>query len=73
LASGGECCHPHRDEQSGQFYAELRRQYQYIFIVKNAKIRAMIKAAMLDAGMIILSRWASGWPCVARPPRPNGF
>ena len=41
---------------AGLLYVSFDAQYTYIFAVKNARIPAMIEAAMLDAGMIILSR-----------------
>jgi hypothetical protein len=44
----------------GLLYVSFDAQYQYIFAVKNAKVPAMIEAAMLDAGMIILSALGIG-------------
>ena len=45
---------------AGLLYVSFDAQYTYIFAVKNAKIPAMIEAAMLDAGMIILSALGIG-------------
>ena len=45
---------------AGLLYVSFDAQYQYIFAVKNARIPAMIEAAMLDAGMIILSALGIG-------------
>ena len=45
---------------AGLLYVSFDAQYRYIFAVKNAKAPAMIEAAMLDAGMIILSALGIG-------------
>jgi hypothetical protein len=45
---------------AGLLYVSFDAQYTYIFAVKNAKVPAMIEAAMLDAGMIILSALGIG-------------
>ena len=45
---------------AGLLYVSFDAQYQYIFAVKHAKVPAMIEAAMLDAGMIILSALGIG-------------
>jgi hypothetical protein len=45
---------------AGLLYVSFDAQYTYIFAVKNARISAMIEAAMLDAGMIILSALGIG-------------
>jgi hypothetical protein len=45
---------------AGLLYVSYAAQYQYIFAVKNAQAPAMIEAAMLDAGMIILSALGIG-------------
>jgi hypothetical protein len=45
---------------AGLLYVSFDAQYQYIFAVKNARIPSMIEAAMLDAGMIILSALGIG-------------
>jgi hypothetical protein len=45
---------------AGLLYVSYAAQYQYIFAVKNARAPAMIEAAMLDAGMIILSALGIG-------------
>jgi hypothetical protein len=45
---------------AGLLYVSFDAQYRYIFAVKNARIPSMIEAAMLDAGMIILSALGIG-------------
>jgi hypothetical protein len=45
---------------AGLLYVSFDAQYRYIFAVKDAKVPAMIEAAMLDAGMIILSALGIG-------------
>ena len=45
---------------AGLLYVSFDAQYTYIFAVKNTRIPAMIEAAMLDAGMIILSALGIG-------------
>jgi hypothetical protein len=45
---------------AGLLYVSFDAQYQYIFAVKDAKIPSMIEAAMLDAGMVILSALGIG-------------
>jgi hypothetical protein len=45
---------------AGLLYVSFDAQYTYIFAVKDAKVPAMIEAAMLDAGMIILSALGIG-------------
>ena len=45
---------------AGLLYVSFDAQYRYIFAVKNARVPAMIEAAMLDAGMIILSALGIG-------------
>jgi hypothetical protein len=45
---------------AGLLYVSFDAQYRYIFAVKNAKVPAIIEAAMLDAGMIILSALGIG-------------
>ena len=45
---------------AGLLYVSFDAQYRYIFAVKDARIPAMIEAAMLDAGMIILSALGIG-------------
>ena len=45
---------------AGLLYVSFDAQYRYIFAVKNAEVPAMIEAAMLDAGMIILSALGIG-------------
>jgi hypothetical protein len=45
---------------AGLLYVSFDAQYRYIFAVKNARVPAVIEAAMLDAGMIILSALGIG-------------
>ena len=45
---------------AGLFYVSFDAQYQAIFAVKNASVPSMIEAAMLDAGMVILSALGIG-------------
>jgi CBS domain-containing protein len=45
---------------AGLLYVSFDAQYRYIFAVKDAKAPAMIEAAMLDAGMVILSALGIG-------------
>jgi hypothetical protein len=45
---------------AGLLYVSFDAQYTYIVAVKNAKVPAIIEAAMLDAGMIILSALGIG-------------
>jgi hypothetical protein len=45
---------------AGLFYVSFDAQYQAIFAVKSASVPSVIEAAMLDAGMVILSALAIG-------------
>jgi hypothetical protein len=45
---------------AGLFYVSFDAQYKAIFTVKNASVPSMIEAAMLDAGMVILSALGIG-------------
>ena len=45
---------------AGLLYVSFDAQYRYIFAVKDAKVPSMIEAAMLDAGMVILSALGIG-------------
>src|SRR5260370_7986925 len=45
---------------AGLLYVSFAGQYRYIFAVKDAKVPSMIEAAMLDAGLIILSALGIG-------------
>ena len=45
---------------AGLLYVSFAAQYRYIFAVKDAKVPSMIEAAMLDAGLIILSALGIG-------------
>ena len=58
---------------AGLLYVSFDAQYTYIFAVKNAKIPAMIEAAMLDAGMIILSALGIGLAMRGKPSKAERF
>ena len=58
---------------AGLLYVSFDAQYRYIFAVKNAKIPAMIEAAMLDAGMIILSALGIGLAMRGKPSKAERF
>jgi hypothetical protein len=45
---------------AGLLYVSFDAQYRYIFSVKNAQVPSVIEAAMLDAGMVILSALGIG-------------
>src|SRR5262249_11444263 len=45
---------------AGLLYVSFDAQYRYIFSVKNARVPSVIEAAMLDAGMVILSALGIG-------------
>ncbi len=45
---------------AGLLYVSFDAQYRYIFSVKNARVPSIIEAAMLDAGMVILSALGIG-------------
>jgi hypothetical protein len=58
---------------AGLLYVSFDAQYTYIFTVKNAKVPAMIEAAMLDAGMIILSALGIGLAMRGKASRAERF
>jgi hypothetical protein len=58
---------------AGLLYVSFDAQYRYIFAVKNAKVPAMIEAAMLDAGMIILSALGIGLAMSGKPSKAERF
>jgi hypothetical protein len=58
---------------AGLLYVSFDAQYQYIFAVKNAKIPAIIEAAMLDAGMIILSALGIGLAMAGKASKAERF
>ena len=45
---------------AGLLYVSFDAQYRYIFSVKDARVPSIIEAAMLDAGMVILSALGIG-------------
>jgi hypothetical protein len=57
---------------AGLFYVSFDAQYTAIFAVKNASVPSMIEAAMLDAGMVILSALGIGLARGARHPGRSG-
>jgi len=52
---------------AGLFYVSFDAQYKAIFAVKNASVPSMIEAAMLDAGMVILSALGIGLALAGKP------
>ncbi len=52
---------------AGLLYVSFDAQYTYIFAVKHASVPAMIEAAMLDAGMVILSALGIGLALAGKP------
>ena len=58
---------------AGLLYVSFDAQYRYIFAVKSARIPSMIEAAMLDAGMIILSALGIGLAMRGKPSKAERF
>jgi len=58
---------------AGLLYVSFDAQYRYIFAVKNTAIPAMIEAAMLDAGMIILSALGFGLAMAGKASKAERF
>jgi hypothetical protein len=58
---------------AGLMYVSFAAQYQYIFAVKRVNIASAIEAAMLDAGMIILSALGIGLALAGKPSRTERF
>jgi hypothetical protein len=58
---------------AGLLYVSFDAQYRYIFAVKNAKVPAIIEAAMLDAGMIILSALGIGLAMAGKASKAERF
>jgi len=57
----------------GLMYVSFQAQYQYIFAVKHVSIASAIEAAMLDAGMVILSALGIGLALAGKPSRAERF
>ena len=58
---------------AGLLYVSFDAQYRYIFAVKSTRIPSMIEAAMLDAGMIILSALGIGLAMRGKPSKAERF
>jgi hypothetical protein len=58
---------------AGLFYVSFDAQYKAIFAVKNASVPSMIEAAMLDAGMVILSALGIGLALAGKPSKTERF
>ena len=58
---------------AGLMYVSLQAQYLYIFSVKHASIASWIEAAMLDAGMVILSALGIGLALAGKPSKAERF
>ena len=58
---------------AGLMYVSFQAQYQYIFAVKHVSIASAIEAAMLDAGMVILSALGIGLALAGKPSRAERF
>lgn len=58
---------------AGLMYVSFQAQYTYIFAVKHVSAASMIEAAMLDAGMIILSALGIGLALAGKPSRVERF
>jgi hypothetical protein len=56
---------------AGLMYVSFDAQYKFILAQKGARAASLIEAAMLDAGMVILSALASGSRWAAS--RPGAF
>jgi len=57
----------------GLMYVSFQAQYQYIFAVKHVGIASAIEAAMLDAGMVILSALGIGLALAGKPSKAERF
>jgi hypothetical protein len=58
---------------AGLMYVSFDAQYQYIYAVKQAGVASAIEAAMLDAGMIILSALGIGLALAGRASKTERF
>lgn len=54
---------------AGLMYVSFDAQYRFILAQKDAKVPSLIEAAMLDAGMVILSALGIGLARVGKPSR----
>jgi hypothetical protein len=57
----------------GLMYVSFQAQYTYIYAVKNVSVASAIEAAMLDAGMIILSALGIGLALAGKPSKAERF
>jgi len=58
---------------AGLMYVSFQAQFTYIFAVKHVSIASAIEAAMLDAGMVILSALGIGLALAGKPSRAERF
>jgi hypothetical protein len=58
---------------AGLMYVSFAAQYQYIYAVKRVNAASAIEAAMLDAGMIILSALGIGLALAGKPSKAERF
>jgi hypothetical protein len=58
---------------AGLMFVSFQAQYVYIFSVKHASAASMIEAAMLDAGMVILSALGIGLALAGKASRAERF
>ena len=54
-------------------YVSFQAQYTYIYAVKNVSVASAIEAAMLDAGMIILSALGIGLALAGKASKAERF
>jgi len=58
---------------AGLMYVSFQAQFVYIFSVKHVSVASAIEAAMLDAGMIILSALGIGLALAGKPSKAERF
>jgi hypothetical protein len=58
---------------AGLMYVSFQAQYTYIYAVKRVNVASAIEAAMLDAGMIILSALGIGLALAGKPSKAERF
>jgi len=58
---------------AGLMYVSFQAQYTYIYAVKNVSVASAIEAAMLDAGMVILSALGIGLALAGKPSKAERF
>ena len=58
---------------AGLMYVSFQAQYTYIYAVKHVSVASAIEAAMLDAGMIILSALGIGLALAGKPSKAERF